>query len=119
MLVPTVGFVEKGETLEEATARELKEEVCLQADPSALSLYCVASLPHMNEIYVIYRAAFEFAPHTAASRESLESRFFGRHELPRDALAFRSFTEEFLELFFDDVAHGEFPVRSYVVRAGL
>jgi ADP-ribose pyrophosphatase YjhB (NUDIX family) len=112
------GFVENRETLEDATVRELREEVCLQAPAAALTLYCVASLPHMNEIYVIYRAAFENMPYTAPGHESLESRFFGRDDLPSSELAFRPFTEAFLQRFFDDEARGEFPVRSHVVRPG-
>jgi ADP-ribose pyrophosphatase YjhB (NUDIX family) len=112
------GFVESRETLEEATVRELEEEACLQTHPSRLSLYCVASLPHMNEIYVIYRAAFEAMPLSAPGRETLETRFFGHDELPVEELAFRPFTEEFLQRFFEDEARGEFPVRSDIVQPG-
>lgn len=111
------GFVESRETLEDATVRELEEEVGLTAQPSLLSLYCVTSLPHMNEIYVIYRAALDRIPQTSAGPETTKIQFFSRRDLPLQELAFRPFTEEFLGRFFDDEERGHFPVRSHIVRA--
>jgi hypothetical protein len=72
----------------------------------------------MNEIYVVYRAAFEGTPFAAPGSETLETRFFGRDELPVEELAFRPYTEEFLQRFFEDDARGEFPVRSDIVQPG-
>ncbi len=112
------GFVESRETLEDATVRELQEEAGVVVEPALLSLYCVASLPHMNEIYVIYRAALTRIPQTSPGPESREVRFFSRCELPLHELAFRPFTEEFLCGFFDDAERGQFNIRSHIVRPG-
>ena len=59
---PPAGFVELGESLEEAMARELKEETGIELAPAQFMLYRVASVPHMNQVYVGFRAEFDVEP---------------------------------------------------------
>src|SRR4051794_29891664 len=46
------GFVERGETVNEAASREVQEETRLRVEPEHLRLFTVLSLPAMNQVYV-------------------------------------------------------------------
>src|SRR5205807_2557843 len=63
------GFMEQGESAEQAAARETMEES--QADVEITSLYAVFSLPHISQVYMIFRGAMRSSDHGAGS-ESLE-----------------------------------------------
>ena len=58
---PPSGFMERGETLEQAAARETFEEAGVQIDPEKLVLYSVSSLslPTISEVYVVFRGVVE------------------------------------------------------------
>jgi ADP-ribose pyrophosphatase YjhB (NUDIX family) len=95
---PPSGFVERGETLERAAARETFEEAGVQIDPERLLLYSVSSLPTISEVYVVFRAVVENDSCRAGS-ESLEVGYFGEQELPWNQLAYAE-TPNFLRQFF-------------------
>jgi len=100
------GFMENNETLEQGAARETWEEA--QARLEQLSLYTVFSLPHISQVYMIFRAQLRdltFAP----GIESLDVRFFSQDEIPWDDLAF-PVIQKTLTHYFQDRATGEFPV---------
>src|SRR6056300_814743 len=48
------GFMENGETPEQAAARELFEETGAVIDPNDLNLFLVGSLPAISEVYLVY-----------------------------------------------------------------
>jgi ADP-ribose pyrophosphatase YjhB (NUDIX family) len=73
---PPAGFVELGESLEEAMARELKEETGIELAPAQFMLYRVASVPHMSQVYVGFRAEFDVEPPISPGPESVDARFF-------------------------------------------
>lgn len=85
---PPAGFVEAGETLEEAIAREVKEETGIELPPSRFMLYRVASVPHMNEVYVGFRAEFEVEPVFSPGPESADARLFAEDTLSHLEVAF-------------------------------
>jgi ADP-ribose pyrophosphatase YjhB (NUDIX family) len=79
------GFMELGESTEEAAARETLEEA--NARVAIHSLYGIFSLPHVSQVYVVYRAALqdlEFGP----GEESLEVQLMSIESIPWEHLAF-------------------------------
>lgn len=102
------GFMEEGETLPQAAARETREEACAQA--TALSLYALFSLPHISQVYVMFRTQ---VPDGAAEAgpESLEAAWFGADEIPWSELAF-PVMEQSLRLYLTDRERGHFPVHT-------
>ena len=79
------GFMEIGESTEEAAARETKEEAL--ADVEIVSLYAVLSMPHIGQVYMVFRGRM-MAPEFGAGSESLDVRLFPRHAIPWDEIAF-------------------------------
>jgi len=106
------GFMENDETLEQAAMRESMEEA--NANVKLLKLYSVFSLPHVNQVYIMYLAELldeNFSP----GSESLEVKLFDEKDIPWDELAFRTIHYT-LKYFFDDRRRGEFEVRSHLVE---
>jgi ADP-ribose pyrophosphatase YjhB (NUDIX family) len=97
---PPSGFMERGETLERAAARETFEEAGVQVDPEKLSLYSVSSLPTISEVYVVFRGVVESDTCRAGS-ESLEVGYFNEQEVPWGQLAYAEMPN-FLRQFFGE-----------------
>ncbi|MDZ5603489.1 NUDIX hydrolase [Pseudomonas sp. RP23018S] len=100
------GFMENGETLEQAARRETDEEACARVGEA--SLYQLFDLPHINQVHVFFRAELsdlEFAIGT----ESLEVRLFEEHEIPWDRLAFRTVAKT-LECYYRDRIEQRYPI---------
>lgn len=108
------GFMENDETLEQAAVRECVEEANLNL--ANLQLYTVISLPHINQVYMMFRAEVkseDFSP----GAESLETRLFDEQDIPWQKLAF-PVIQKTLECFFADRSTNDFKVRnlSYLVK---
>jgi len=106
------GFMENAETLEQAAERESVEEA--NANIDNLKLYTLISLPHVNQVYIMYLANLRdlnFYP----GIESLDVRLFHEHEIPWDALAFHTihFT---LEKYFQDRKQNHYPVHTHTIN---
>ncbi|MBN2700300.1 MAG: NUDIX hydrolase [Methylothermaceae bacterium] len=101
------GFMELGETLDQAAIRETREEACTEV--KSFGLYTVYSLPHVNQVHIFFRAELvdgRFAP----GPESLETRLFEETEIPWDELAF-STVRRTLESFLEDKSRDRFEVK--------
>lgn len=106
-----IGFMECGETLEEASSRELFEETGLQISPKNLALYGVVSLPTMNQVYLSFRSELSMEPDLCPGPETLAARFFAAGELPMQDLAFSEVATAFFPDFFKRLLRRDFTVR--------
>ena len=77
--------MELGETTYYAAARETYEEA--KAVVKIDELFAVYNIPHVSQVYLIYRAHLE-SPDYAPGEESLDVRLFSEDEIPWDELAF-------------------------------
>lgn len=99
------GFMENGETIEQAAARETWEEAYARVD--IIGLYAVFNIPHVNQVYMIFRATLkdkEFAP----GIESLDTALFDEDNIPWSEMAFPVVVQS-LQRYFDDRLANQFP----------
>ncbi|GIZ13787.1 NUDIX hydrolase [Pseudomonas sp. NCCP-436] len=90
------GFMENGESTEQAALREVWEETGVRAE--ILSPYSIFSVPRISEVYIIFRAGVlevtgQHGP------ETLDWRFFAADEIPWDAIyypAIRQILERYI-----------------------
>jgi len=105
---PPSGFMERGETLERAAAREASEEAGVHIDPEKLLLYSVSSLPKISEVYVVFRAVADDDLCRPGS-ESLDVGYFGEPDVPWNQLAYAEMPN-FLRHFFREHAEQRFGI---------
>lgn len=105
------GFMEAGEHTAEAAARETLEEA--QAEVEITSLYAVFSLPHVSQVYVVFRGTMR-RPEFGAGSESLEVQLFSHDKIPWDTLAF-PVIHETLTRYVRDRSRGQFEIHVGVV----
>lgn len=101
------GFMENGETTQQAARRETWEEA--RANVTIEALFTLFNLPHIDQVYMLFRGKLcdlDFS----AGEESLEVALFTEQEIPWETLAFPVMRET-LRLYFSDRAQGsDFPV---------
>ena len=114
---PPAGFVEAGESLEDAISRELKEEAGVDVRADQFSVYRLASLPHMNQIYVGFRVEFLTEPPLDPGTESSDVRFFSEDTIPDCELAFSDMVPDTPADIFRRLRERDFGVRSLTFRA--
>lgn len=96
------GFMENGETMQAAAARECYEEALAKVEIG--SLLAVVNVTHAGQVHVMFRARL-LAPEFAPGPESLEVGLYAEAEIPWSELAFPS-GEFTLRRFFADRARG-------------
>ena len=99
------GFMESGETLEEAAAREIHEETGVRLDPRELRPYAVATLPEISEVYAGFLATVAENTHPACGSECTEVRFFGEADVPWAELAYPD-VGVYLRVYFQERRSG-------------
>ena len=102
------GFMELGESLQEAAARELFEETGVRLAPEELVLYGVGSVANGQQVYVSFRATLR-EPVFAPGPEAMEVALFAESELPWDELAYPGIRNA-VENFYREMASGEFGI---------
>ena len=105
------GFMENGETLEEAAMRESVEEA--NASLESLRLYTVISLPHINQVYMMFLADLTDTDYSAGE-ESLDVALFEEKDIPWDQIAFKTITYT-LQSYFSDRKSGLFPLHTSII----
>ena len=98
------GFMENGETTADGAARETLEEA--NARVEVLGLYALYNIPHINQVYMLFRARLLY-PDFSAGAETLETKLFDEAEIPWDEIAFIT-VRRTLRHYFDDRRAGEF-----------
>lgn len=101
------GFMELGETSSEAALRETLEEANARVD--MLGLYTVMNLPHIDQVYMMFRGRLldlEFS----AGDESREVALFKPAEIPWAELAFPTIRHT-LQFYVQDQRRGVFEMR--------
>lgn len=106
------GFMENGESASEGAAREALEEA--NARVQIEDLYTVYSIPHISQVYMMFRARLldvDFSP----GSESLEVKLVTEEEIPWGELAF-AMVKRTLESYLHDRKTGIFVPRFGDIR---
>ncbi len=98
------GFMENRETTAEGAAREAMEEA--NARIQNMSLYSVFSIPHISQVYLMFRGDLDQGL-ASPGPESLEVDLFHEQDIPWNELAFPVIRET-LKLYYADKKAGRF-----------
>lgn len=98
------GFMENGETVEQAAVREVLEETGARVD--VLSPYSIFSVPQMNQVYIIFRARFMgFQQPFGDETEAVN--FVTKSEVPWQDLTYPAIGQ-ILSRYINEDGHGQF-----------
>ena len=99
------GFMENGETTYAGAARETLEEANARVEIGPL--YALYNIPHINQVYILFRARMLDTDFSAGA-ETLETRLFAEPEIPWKDLAFAT-VRNTLRRYYEDRRTGEYP----------
>ena len=106
------GFMENGESASEGAAREALEEANARVEIE--DLYTVYSIPHISQVYMMFRARLLDLDFSAGT-ESLEVKLVLEDEIPWNELAF-AMVRRTLEHFLEDRRRGIYTPRFGDIR---
>lgn len=98
------GFMEQGETLQQASARELFEETGVSIDPNNLQLYMMGTISFISEVYIAFHGEVS-CEDCAAGVEAMDVQFFSREQLPWDQVAYPEANNSIIQAY-DDLERG-------------
>lgn len=101
------GFMENGESTEQAAIRETWEEAGARVEIT--SLYSVVSIPHISQVYMLFRGQLSdgsFEP----GQESLKCVLFDEEEIPWEKLAFPVVKNTLQQYYRDKRQNNGFPL---------
>jgi len=98
------GFMENGETTAQGAVRETLEEANARVEIGPL--YAMYNIPHINQVYILFRGRLldlDFSP----GSESLETSLFEENRIPWDKIAFAT-VRNTLTHYYADRQAGEY-----------
>jgi ADP-ribose pyrophosphatase YjhB (NUDIX family) len=98
------GFMENGETTAQGAARETLEEANARVEVGPL--YAMYNIPHINQVYILFRARL-LDLNFSAGTESLEVRLFDEKDVPWESIAFAT-VRNTLNHYYADRKAGEY-----------
>ena len=105
------GYLENGESVKEGARRESLEETGAKLDQ--LKPYLLFDIPHINQLYLMFRARME-SPTFHRTKESAQVRLFDSREIPWDAIAF-PVIEKTLQIYLENRPGGKFPFQIHPI----
>jgi ADP-ribose pyrophosphatase YjhB (NUDIX family) len=100
------GFMEIGESTEQAAVRETIEEA--QAQVTLITLHSVLSLPHIGQVYIVFIGNLK-TKQFGIGPESLDVRLFHPSDIPWDSIAF-PVVKDALRRYVEDLDKGEWTI---------
>lgn len=98
------GFMENGETTYQGAQRETLEEANARIEMGPL--YALYNIPHINQVYILFRARLlDLGFHAGA--ETLEVQLFAEREIPWEEIAFAT-VRNTLNHYYQDRREGEY-----------
>ena len=92
------GFLENNETTQEGALRETEEEA--NASAVIIDAFSLIDIPHINQVYLLYRAKLKNA-NFSATFESSEVALFDEASIPWDDIAFAAIKQSLNQYFID------------------
>jgi len=108
------GFMENGETVAQAAARETMEEAGARIE--IVKPFSMISVPYVNQVHVFFRARL-LHPDFAPGEETLEAQLFDEAALPWKDIAFRTVGLT-LKRWVEDRRQGRFTFHAEDIAAG-
>jgi ADP-ribose pyrophosphatase YjhB (NUDIX family) len=98
------GYMENGETTLQGAARETLEEANARVEVG--KLYALYNIPHINQVYLLFRARMLDLSFSAGA-ETLEAALFAEGDVPWDQLAFAT-VRNTLTHYYSDRKAGDY-----------
>jgi ADP-ribose pyrophosphatase YjhB (NUDIX family) len=105
------GYLECGETLEAAAARETSEETGVTVDPEILELYAVTNMTEIAQVAVTFRAELKESHPLRPGPECLEVAFLTEAAAREKDVAWREAIGSGPERFFAELRSGDFTIQ--------
>ena len=108
------GFMENGETTFEGAARETLEEANARVEMGPL--YALYNIPHINQVYVLFRARL-LHEDVSPGAETLETRLFEEADIPWSDIAFATVRNALVH-YFEDRKRGRYEFHMGTIERG-
>ena len=109
------GYVELGETVEEAASRELSEETGVVISPAELSVYGVVSIPEISQVFISLIAPLP-SMNFKATEETLDVKLAGISDISPAEYAYPPGADRWIQLLYDRLRSGNATNMPAIIR---